>query len=456
MAQPGTAIPPAPFPPDPSQLPHAPSQTIHPEVTAGSLPGVNVRPGSDDDGWVTPPPVTLADGTTLQLFKDGEALHAAAEAIAAAQHRICLESYIFAGDPTGEHFSNLLSEQARQGKIVQLIYDDFGSLATSRKLFAQMRKAGVRVRVFHPLRPWECDYSWRPFNRDHRKLLVIDGQRGGLGGLNVGAEYAGSWVVKPSLRPALGLKSTTPCPEHLDYWRDNAIGVVGPSVSMLQTAFDRTWAYLGRVGGGGPIRRCMTLLPAPPSDNPRAFPLPEPNHMSLMATVPTMDSPLRPVLHRLFASARQSINLTIAYFAPDDDLITSLCQAAKRGVRVRLMLPGKCDVPLLVVAARSFYERLMNAGVEIYERQAVVLHAKTMVIDERITVIGSTNLDYRSIEYNLELSAIVASAELGRQMAKLFDNDVIYAKRIDPHHWKRRAWADRLKQFTVSRARYLL
>ena len=148
--------------------------------------------------------------------------------------------------------------------------------------------------------------------------------------------------------------------------------------------------------------------------------------------------------------------MTMAYFAPHDDLIDELCAAAKRGVRVRLMLPGRCDVKALVVAARSFYETLLEAGVEIYERQGVILHAKTMVIDGTISMIGSTNLDYRSIEYNLELSALIRSAEFGRQMEELFENDVRYAKRMTQGAWKRRPTMDRVVQWVVSRARYLL
>jgi cardiolipin synthase A/B len=125
-------------------------------------------------------------------------------------------------------------------------------------------------------------------------------------------------------------------------------------------------------------------------------------------------------------------------------------------VKVQLMLPAIGDVRLLIIAARSFYEKLMTAGVEIYERQTVVLHAKTMTIDGRTTVIGSTNLDYRSIEYNLELSAIIRSEEFGRHMQALFRNDMCFAKRISLKEWRRRPWADRLGQWAVSRARYLL
>jgi phosphatidylserine/phosphatidylglycerophosphate/cardiolipin synthase-like enzyme len=182
-----------------------------PQGVEGTSSGVNIAPGSDDDGWCVPRPVDLADGTRLQLYKDGEALRAAYEAIKAAKRRICLEVYIFGNDDTGRAFADLMCVKAHEGVRTYVIYDSFGSIATDRGVFERMRRAGVNVQEFHPLRPWELRYSWRPFNRDHRKLLIIDDQIAGLGGLNVGGEYAGSWVVKTS---------STKC----ELWRDNAMG----------------------------------------------------------------------------------------------------------------------------------------------------------------------------------------------------------------------------------------
>jgi cardiolipin synthase len=172
--------------------------------------------------------------------------------------------------------------------------------------------------------------------------------------------------------------------------------------------------------------------------------------------VPTVDSPLRPLLCDLLSEAKESIQLTIAYFAPDEDLIQELLKAAKRGVRVQLMLPSRSDVKLLLIAARSFYERLMDAGIEIYERQEAILHAKTMTIDRSVTVLGSTNLDHRSIEFNFELSAIIRSREFGEQMHELFENDIRYSRRLDREAWRGRPLADRIVQWAVIRARYLL
>jgi cardiolipin synthase len=440
----------------------------------GTSTGVNIGPGTDDDGWIVPPPVQMADGTLVQLYKDGEALHAGYEAIKEAKFRICLEMYIFASDETGWAFAELLSKKARDdGCRVYVVYDSFGSIGTDGKLFEEMRRNGVTVREFHPMLPWRARFDWMPVTRNHRKLLVIDNDRAGLGGLNVAGEYAGSWVVKSRARAC-------------DFWRDNAMGVRGPGALHFMRTFSRVWHYtahrtklerlellhnLDAVCGGacewprldgrygrwharprrnGDGRAWAVDNPAEPVRDV------EPGQLGIMGSVPRPRSPLRPFLNKLFSSAKRSISLTMAYFAPHDDLIDALCDAARRGVRVRLMLPAKCDVPALIVAARSFYETLMSAGVQVYERQGVILHAKTLVIDGQVSMVGSTNLDYRSIEYNMELSALVRSVEFGRQMEELFDNDVKFAKRIRLRDWRHRPFYDRGVQWLVSRARYLL
>jgi cardiolipin synthase A/B len=377
--------------------------------------------------------VTLADGTLVRLYKDGEALLAAYDAIKSARHRICLEVYIFASDDTGRAFADLLASQARRGVQVFVSYDSFGSIESDPAMFEHLRKAGARVRQFHPMRPWECDFSWRPINRDHRKLLIIDHAIAGLGGLNIGYQYAGSWVVKS---------------KHADteFWRDNAVALVGRSAGLLGAAFGRMWQYTLR---GGRIRRAEYA-------HGLAETIAGVADIGILASVPTVASQLRPLLGNLLRQARESILMTMAYFAPDDPLIDALCDAARRGVRVRLMLPGRCDVRLLLIAAHSFYEKLLDSGVEIYERQGVVLHAKSMVVDQVLSLVGSMNLDYRSIEYNCEVSMVLRSAEFGRQMNALFEHDVRFARQIRLGEWRGRPWLDRLGQWAVSRARYLL
>jgi len=392
----------------------------------GALPGINIMPGHEDDGWVSPPPAVLSDGTNIRLYKDGEALHAAYEAIASARRRICLELYMFRSDATGRAFADLLCRKARDGVLVFVLYDSFGCLDTDRAMFRSLADAGVRVACFHPIRPWECRFGWRPFNRDHRKLLVVDDHLAWLGGLNIGDEYAGSWVVR---------RRGTLVP-----WRDNAVSLRGPAARLLLRAFARMWHYVQH--GGAIARAAMIEL----SDRAE---------LGILASVPTRHGPLGP-LRRLVNQARRDIALTMSYFAPPDVLVDDLCRAAGRGVRVRLMLPGRSDVRVLRWAARAFYERMLAAGIEIHERLAAVLHAKTLCIDGHTVVIGSTNLDYRSIEYNCELSLIVRNADFGCQTCALFDNDVRFARRITLREWRRRPLLDRLIQWAVIRARRIL
>jgi cardiolipin synthase len=226
------------------------------------------------------------------------------------------------------------------------------------------------------------------------------------------------------------------------------VGIAGPAVRPLLRSFAKTWHYSLN---GGRIRSAEFNYNTHDLDTRCNG-----DDFGLLASVPSVSSPLRSILHTIFRCAKRSIQMTMAYFAPDDDLINELIRAARRGVRVQLMLPARCDVTLLLIAARSFYEKLLTAGIEIYERQTVVLHAKTMIIDGRLSVVGSTNLDYRSIEYNLELSAIIRSEQFGAQMAELFANDVKFAKQIKLKEWRRRPTSDRFVQWAVSRARYLL
>src|SRR5262245_37738505 len=304
LAGAGAAAPPSAPPAEKPPVHQGPADAPEVREDAGVSAGINISPGSEDDGWTVPPPVQLADGSRVQLYKDGEALHAAMEAIKHARRRVCLESYIFADDDTGRAFAELLCEKARDGVAVYVIYDSIGSFSFEQlwkpkpAMFDRMRRAGVRMQEFHPLRPWEVRYSWRPVNRDHRKLLVVDDDIGGLGGLNVGREYAGSWVMRAG--------SQERAEEEDPPWRDNALGVVGPGARHLFNAFKATWTYCSK---GGRIRRAEYIYGL------------EKEPFGLLASVPTISSPLRPFLCDLVHNARKSIEMTIAYFAPDDQLI---------------------------------------------------------------------------------------------------------------------------------------
>lgn len=246
---------------------------VRPVAPAAKSSGPNPCAGGDDDGWVSPPPVRLSDGTQLQLYKDGEALRAAYEAIKSARRLICLEVYIFASDATGRAFAELLCAKVRQRLRVFVICDSFGSTHSDREMFSQMAASGIRLQQFHPMRPWETNFSWRPFNRDHRKLPVIDHDIAGIGGLNIGAEYAGSWVTGSGHGQCKA-------------WRDNAVSIVGPGAALLMRRFTNSWHYLTH---GGRIRRAELAINL------------EDGELGALASVPTINSPLCPLLCNLMA-----------------------------------------------------------------------------------------------------------------------------------------------------------
>jgi cardiolipin synthase len=424
----------------------------------GTSRGECIDAGCIDAGWKIPPPVLLPDGSAVRLFKDGQGLTAALQAIEAAREQILLEVYIFHSDDTGRAFADALAEKAASGVRVFLIYDSFGSFDSDPAMFKQMRQAGVHLAEFHPIHPWDCNYPWQPLSRDHRKLLVVDDTVAVFGGMNVGSEYGSGFL--------------SPRPRKYEVWRDNAVSVAGPGTAVFSECFSRTWRYVKRGGtirtaemahqiDIGPIRRGhvgrhqglsrATESSVSPAPKPRLL-----GNLGLLASVPTASSPLGPFLRNLVRSARYSLDATIAYFAPSDALAHELVRAACRGVNVRLMLPGRSDVPLTRTAAHSFYEPLLNAGVEIWERQGAVLHAKTMVIDEQTSLVGSTNLDYRSIEFNCELSAVIRSRPFGRQMTALFQHDMDFAKQILLAEWRRRPLRDKVVQWAAGKLKHLL
>lgn len=374
-----------------------------------------------------PTSVMLRDGTRVRLFKDGEAMKAAYEAIKLARKRICLETYTFSSDETGMAFADLLSFQARRGRRVHVLYDAVGSIFSHHSMFEKMKHCGVRLQAFHPWRGQFFSEFRKLLKRDHRKILLIDDDIAGLGGLNVGGEYAGSWVV--------------PSSQHDRSWRDTAVGIKGPQAVVLQKVFARMWRYARRGGEmtSAAINYNLTS-----------------GEFGVIASAPHHQSRVGDFFKKLLDEARYSIFITMAYFAPTEDIIESLCAAARRGVDVRLMLPGRCDVRLLRIAARSFYHRLLEAGVYIYERQGVVLHAKTLCIDGEMVVIGSTNLDYRSMEHNFECSAIIRSVEFGEQMDLMFRHDIENSRRIRLSRWRYRSTYDCALQWLVNRCRKAL
>jgi cardiolipin synthase len=345
-------------------------------------------------------------------------------AIMAARDHINMETYILDDDEVGQRFAQALIAKRGQGVQVNLIRDSVGTLGTPPAFFQQLTDSGVKVLEFNPINPLLSRKEWALNQRDHRKLLIVDGRTAFLGGINISSVYSGgSFSHRSRQRPDGGAA-----------WRDTDLQLQGPVVAELQKLFLATWESQK----GAPL----------PGKN--YFPPPEhagPHVVRAIGSSP--DEPYSLIYATLLsaiASAEVSVNITNAYFAPDPQLLDALEAAARRGVGVTLILPSQTDSWLVFHAGRNYYDRLLRAGVKIHERQGVILHSKTALIDGVWATVGSTNLDWRSFLHNYELNAVVLGPEFGKQVQTMFDKDLAASDAITLERWQRRSLDLRLKE----------
>ncbi|HET7296410.1 MAG TPA: phospholipase D-like domain-containing protein, partial [Gemmatimonadales bacterium] len=294
-------------------------------------------------------------GNRLEHHPDSpRALDTMLAAIASARRWVHFENYIIRGDATGRRFADALAERAASGVGVRVLYDAFGSFGTSRRYWRRLVQAGVEVRAFHPL------LTRHPLDllaRDHRKLLVVDGGWGMVGGLCIGDEWAGD--------PARGRRP----------WRDTMVAVTGPAAAVLDGAFARIWARAG--------------APLPPDELES-----DPAECGSSTARVVAGAPGRARVYRavqlLAASARDRLWITDAYLIAPPPLYASLLDAARAGVDVRLLVPGTSDLPVLRDSTRMGYRDLLRAGARIFEWQGPMLHAKTLLVDHRWARVGSS------------------------------------------------------------------
>jgi cardiolipin synthase len=332
----------------------------------------------------------------ILLPHGGDFFPALFDAIRHARSSIFIEFYIIKNDATGSLFSQAIRDAAARGVQVSLIYDALGCFDTPDHFFLQLRQAGVQCLPFNP--PTFAKLHWLDI-RDHRKLVVIDGRTAFLGGLNVGDEYSGYG-------------------ESITRWRDVGIRLDGPAVSELQRLFCQTWFEESghtlaphAVGGEAPLADAdVVIVNGRPHQN-------------------------RPVIRNAFrvamSGAESSIQIITPYFVPGPRVVRSLLRAVRRKVRVQIILPSISDVPLVQMMSRAYLKPLLEEGVEIFERQGTILHAKVMLVDGQWVTLGSANLDFRSFHRNFEINVIVASEDFGRQVAALFDEELTKSKRFD-------------------------
>ncbi len=378
-------------------------------------------------------PLTL--GNEVLLLKDGPATYRAMlAAIESARDHINMETYIFDDDEIGKQFADRLIERQRHGVQVNLIHDSIGTMGTPDGFFAELSASGAHVLEFNPINPADVRTQWELNQRDHRKLLVVDGRTAILGGINISSVYSGG-----SFRSGLRLhKKGSPA------WRDTDLQLRGPVVADLQHLFMDTWR--SQRGAALPPRNYFPKLSAAGTEIVRVI----------------GSSPEEPI-SRIYATLLSAINhaeisvqLTNAYFAPDPKLLAALEGAARRGVDVQLILPSHTDAWLVFHAGRGYYAQLLHAGVKIYERKGVVLHSKTASIDGVWSTVGSTNLDWRSFVHNYELNAVVLGRGFGGQVQAMFAADLAASERIQADKWARRSLDLRVKELLARVLAYWL
>ena len=375
----------------------------------------------------------LVLGNKVTLLQDGTQTYAAMfAAIAQATDHINLESYIIEDDAIGRQFADLLLTSQARGVQVNIIYDSVGGFNTPKAFFERLRAGGIAVLEFNPVNPLTGKAPWLLNNRDHRKILVVDGRTAFIGGINISGVYASGSLLHPSGEEALRQGAKAPI-----VWRDTDLQIEGPVVAELQKLFMSTWDK--QRGKALPARNYLPELKAQGSDIVRSIGSSYDDPFSLMYLT----------LISAIGNAEKQVYLTHAYFVPDAQLLKALTDAAARGVDVRLILPSRTDSNLVFHAGRSHYSHLLEAGVKLYERQDALLHAKTAVIDGVWSTVGSSNLDWRSSMDNDEINAVILGRDFAQKMQVMFEADLKASKAIDLPTWQHRALSDRIKEWTA-------
>jgi cardiolipin synthase len=367
----------------------------------------------------------IVGGNRVDILLNGEqTFPAQLEAIRSATRTITYAQYFYADGPIAREIAEALAERCRHGVGVNVLLDSFGSIGIPGEYVDQMRDAGCHVAWFRPLhRLWPGGKS---VNRNHRRSLVVDGRIAFTGGSGVSRKWMGNGRIP-------------------DHWRDTDVRIEGPAVNYIQGAFAETWLETtGMVLGG------EEYFPAATTPKGQV-------HVQVVRSSPAGGTfAIYTAFLLALASARESILVTNPYFVLDDKMTEALLDARKRGVRVRVLVPGKIDHNLVRQASRAGFGGLLQAGIEIYEYRSGLLHAKTMVIDGVWATIGSTNLDNVSFAVNDELNAIIYNRAVAQRLAQVFEEDLAHAHRITYEAWKDRGLTERLIELLALPIRDLL
>jgi cardiolipin synthase len=373
-----------------------------------------------------PSPGTFdVDGNRIRFLRDGRQVYPAMlEAIARAKREILLEMYWFQGDKAGMLFRDALAAKAREGVDVKVSFDAIGSMGAPWSMWEPLLAAGGQVVEFAPISPLRRRFRVRALNhRDHRKILVVDDRIGFTGGMNIGDP----WL---------------PAEEGGQDWRDDALEVEGPVASDMRALFFETWRREGR---SAPADARRLSRKVPPS--------------SKVVLLAGGHGPKRGIRHtylKAIRNARRQIEITNPYFLPGPILLAAILGARRRGVEVRILVPGISDVWVVSMAMSSIIGRLLENDVRVFAYQGRVLHAKTGVFDESSTTVGTYNLDPRSRRYNRECNIVVHDAALARAVRASFEADLLHATELSLASWKEQPLLHRFLAWLAYPARQFL
>lgn len=337
--------------------------------------------------------------------------------IRAAEEYIHLQYYIIEDDHIGRALRDALIERAKAGVKVRVIYDDFGCWGVSRKFFRSMREAGIDIHPFFKVvfPPFATRINWR----NHRKLTVIDGEVAYVGGMNVADRYIDG-----------GSK--------FGCWRDTHMRITGPAVAAVQYSFAVDWSFMGQSLLQEPVDMSLPKGPG------------EAAGLQMMRCGPTSEwSNVSLYMLKAIGNAKKRVYIQTPYFLPTDAMLSALQAAALSRVDVRVMIPLKSDSSTLTLASYSYIMECLRAGIKIYLFEAGMLHSKTMMIDDRLSAIGSANIDFRSFEHNFEETMFIFSSEVNTTLRAQFMADLQQSTRVRASVWRRRPIIQKAKESIV-------
>ncbi len=359
----------------------------------------------------------------FQLLNNGEEkFPEVLRSLESADRFIHMEYYAWENDTRGNQIKEVLLKKVKQGLHIRILYDDYASKGIKRNIVTELAQAGVQI--YPKIKVKLKQFANRLNHRDHRKIIIVDGICGFVGGINISDRYDNTIDT--------GL-----------YWRDTHVKIEGPLVNSLQRHFVVSW----NMSAGDQLKFSTDIFP-------KAIDFMNGGSPALGQIV--AGGPIYPKSNimlsymKIFSLAREKLYITNPYFIPNESIIDAMCQAAISGVDVRLLVPEKSDSELVGAAARFYFSRLLDAGVRIFLYQKGFVHAKTVVADTRLSVVGTANMDIRSFDLNFEIMSVIYGSLFARQMEKLFQNDLGHSVEISKEAWNKRSVFKKLK-YAVAR-----